>query len=123
MNRPDDDDLRGLFERARRADEEKAPPFRRVLGRGETRRHSRPVWIGRAFAVAATAVTVIVVVISARSLHRPQEIPQARIETWKAPTDFLLEASSTELFDSLPTLSNPVPDYSPLLTNEKGSKS
>jgi hypothetical protein len=121
MNRPDDD-LRRLFEETRRSDEEKAPPFRRVLERDLSRRPS-PGWTVRVLAAAAAAVMVIAVVISARSLHRPQEISQARIETWKAPTDFLLEPSFTELFDSVPTLSNPVPDYSALLTKRKGNKS
>ena len=122
MKPPDDDDLRGLFDEARRADEGKAPPFRRFLERDVPRRASSG-WTGRVLAVAATAVTAIVVVLSAGSLHRPQETPQARIETWRAPTDFLLEASSMELFSTTPALSKPVPDYSPLLANEKGSKS
>lgn len=122
MNRRDDDDLRGLFDEARRADEKKAPPFRRVLGRDVSRRPSSG-WTGRILAAAAAGVTAIVVVVAARSLQRPQEIPTARIETWTPPTDFLLEGSFTELFDTLPALSKPVPDYSPLLTNEKGSKS
>lgn len=122
MNRPDDGDLREIFERARRDDEANAPPFRRLLERDVSRRPSSS-WTGRVLAAAAAGVTAIVVVVAALSLHRPQEKPSARIEAWKPPTDFLLEGSATELFDTLPTLSRPVPDYSPLLENEKGSQS
>lgn len=122
MTRPEDGSLREIFERARRADEEKAPPFRRLLERQVSRRASSS-WTGRVLAAAAAGVAAIVVVVAARSLHPPQEKPAARIESWKPPTDFLLEGSSTELFDTLPTLSRPVPDYSPLLENEKGSRS
>jgi hypothetical protein len=120
MNRPPDDDLRGLFDEARRADEEKAPPFRRVLERGSARRFATPRRIGRALAVGAAS---ILIVISARMLHRSPPIPVGRIETWKPPTDFLLEAAFTELFDTIPELPKPVPDYSLLLAKEKGDKS
>lgn len=119
MNRPPDDDLRRMFAEARRADEEKAPAFRGVLDRGIARRsakHPRIAW-------SLVAAAAIVVVISIWSLHRSPKIPPGRIETWKPPTEFLLAASTTKLFDAMPTLANPVPDYSPLLAKEKGRKS
>ena len=69
----------------------------------------------------------VVVVIGVRGLRRPPEIPpariEARIETWKAPTDFLLEPSFTEPLNAVPTLAEPVPDYSSLLAESKGRKS
>jgi len=117
---PNDDELRGLFREARRADEEAAPPFRRVLQRRPTLRFAGSGRTGRAFAVAAAAV---VIVIAAMTLRRSPEIPADRIETWKPPTDFLREGAFTELFDTTPTLPEPVPDYSLLLANEKGDKS
>jgi len=116
---PNDDELRGLFREARRADEEAAPPFRRVLQRRPTLRFAGSGWIGRAFAVAAA----VVLAIAAVTLRRSPEIPADRIETWKPPTDFLREGAFTELFDTTPTLPEPVPDYSLLLANEKGDKS
>jgi len=119
VSRRPDEDLRGLFAAARRADEEKAPPFRRVLEGGAGRRFAQPRWIGWACAVACGAVAVA---ISTWSLHRPPEIPPGRIEAWTPPTEFLLDASFTELFDTVPTLLKPVPDYSPLLAQEKGTK-
>ena len=122
MSQPPDDDLRGLFEEARRADEGKAPPFRRVLERGAARRSASPRF-GRALAVAAAAVAAIVVVISAPGFRRPRETASGRIETWRPPTDFLLETSSSELFHTIPALPDPPPDYSTLLAKEKGSTS
>lgn len=120
MSRPSDDDLRRIFAAARRADEEQAPAFRRVLERGAAHRPAKPARIARALVAAAGAA---VIVIAVWSRHRAPEIAVARVETWTPPTQFLLEASFTKLFDTMPTLANPVPDYSPLLTKEKGRKS
>jgi hypothetical protein len=119
VNRPDDD-LKKLFEEARRESEGAAPPFRRVV----ERRPARSPVIPRPIRLAlAGAAAVVVVVIGVRSFRRPPEIPLARIETWRAPTDFLLEPSFTDPFNTLPTLAAPVPDYSSLLAETKGRKS
>lgn len=119
MNRPPDDDLHALFDEARRADEEGAPPFRRVLEPQVARKFARPRWMGRPFAAAAAAVVVAILV---RTFHRLPETPRPGVETWKPPTDFLLEASFTNSLDETPMLPEPVPDYSRLLEKEKGSK-
>jgi hypothetical protein len=121
MREPRDDEIRRLFEEARRNDEAKAPAFRRVLDRDASRRHA-PRWIGRALAAAAA---VIVLTLAVRLLRPTPEAPTVRIEEWKPATDVLLEASFTDLFDVTPVLPEPVPDYAPLLAKqkEKGTKS
>ena len=124
MREPRDDEIRRLFEEARRNDEANAPPFRRVLERDASRRHA-PRWIGRAIATAAAAAAVVVLTLAVRLLRPTPEAPTARIEEWKPATDVLLEASFTDLFDATPVLPEPVPDYAPLLAKqkEKGTKS
>src|SRR5260221_1820603 len=119
--RPSDDDLRPLFEETRRADEKGAPPFRRVLERMRAVR-AAPLRIGRAVAAAAAVLVFAIALKLAR--HAP-EPPRVGVEAWKPATDFLLEASFTDLFDSTPALPGVVPDYAPLLQkeNEQGKKS
>lgn len=120
-----DDDLGPLFEKARRRDEKGAPSFRRVLDRVRAP-HAAPLRIGRA---AAAAFALVVLAISLKIGLRARETRPNRIEAWKPPTDFLLEASFTELFDTTPLMPDAVPDYAPLLArekqkeNEKGKKS
>jgi hypothetical protein len=114
-----DEDLRRLLEERRTTNEEQAPPFRKLLERG--RSGARPARIGPAGLVTAAAATLALAVSLALLHRRPQ--PATRIEDWKAPTDFLLEASYPDLLDTTPVLPEAVPDYSPLLAKEKGSKS
>lgn len=114
-----DEGLRRLFEERRTSNEEKAPPFPRFLERG--RSGARPARIGPASLVTAAAAIFALAVSVALLYRRPQ--PATRIEDWKAPTDFLLEASYPDLLDTTPVLPEAVPDYSPLLAKEKGSKS
>ena len=121
MNPSDDDDLRRLFDESRCADEEGARSFRRVLER-ERAAGPAPLRIGR---IAAAAAAVAIFAISLRFIHRPPETRTGRIEAWEPPTDFLLEASFTDLYDTTPPLPGAVPDYAPLLATEKekGKKS
>jgi hypothetical protein len=111
-----DEDLRGLFEERRTLDEEKAPQFRKVLERG--RSGARPAGIGPVRLVTAAAA-IVALAVSVALLQRPQ--PAIRIEDWKAPTDFLLEAPYPDLLDTMPALPEAVPDYSRLLATEKGT--
>jgi hypothetical protein len=120
MSQRPDDDLRALFAESRRAEEETAPSFRRVLGRSSPARPSGGRWVVRTLAAAAA---VIVAVASIRSVRRSPETSPARIETWAPPTDFLREPPFAGLLDTTPTLPESVPDYSPLLTKEKGIRS
>ncbi len=124
MSRDPDDELRRLYGALRQADEESAPPFRRVLERGagrpiaEPRRFSRPWTTG--IATIGAAALFATFLFSTWNLHRPSTIPTASIETWQPATDFLLDPSFDDLLDTVPELPRPVPDYSTLLTEEKG---
>jgi hypothetical protein len=111
-----DDDLRRLFEERRTADEGKAPPFRKLLGRG--RSGARPARIGPAGLATAAAATLALAVSLALFHRSPQ--PAISIEEWKAPTDFLLDFSYPSLLDTIPA-PEAVPDYSLLLATEKGT--
>jgi len=119
MSPAGDEDLRRLFGERRASDEEKAPPFRNVLERG--RSGARATRMGRARLIMAAAAVLIFAVSLALFHRRPQ--PEIRIGDWRAPTDFLLEASYPDLFDTTPALLEAVPDYAPLLANEKGKTS
>jgi hypothetical protein len=115
VNGPGDDDLRSLFEAARKADEAAAPPFRRVLARRPASRSS----ILRV-ALAAAAFAALLAASLAILLARREPQPAVRIAEWKSPTDFLLEAPYPDLLGTSPALIPPIPDYRPLIANPKG---
>jgi hypothetical protein len=110
-----DDDLRRLFDEARRADEEKAPPFRIVLGRPGSRARVERIPLG----ILAAAAAILAFAVSL-ALFRPEPPAPIRIADWRSPTDFLLAPPYPDLFGSPPSLPEPVPDYSPLLASQKG---
>jgi hypothetical protein len=118
MSPAGDEDLRRLFEERRTSGEEKAPPFRGFLERGRSD-GTRPARIRLAGLVTAAAA-ILALAVSLTLFHRrpPLAIP---IEEWKAPTDFLLEASYPDLLDTMPAPPEAVPDYSLLLATEKGT--
>jgi hypothetical protein len=113
-----DDDLRRLFEERRTSSEEKAPPFHDLVERG--RSVPRPARIGFP-TLAAAGSAIVAVAISLALFHRRPE-PAIGIGEWKAPTDFLLDASYPDLLDTTPALLEAVPDYAPLLATQKGTK-
>lgn len=119
MSPAGDEDLRHLFQERRTSSEEKAPPFRKPVERG--RSVARPARIRPARLVAAAAAILAVAALVALFHRRPQ--PDVGIGEWKAPTDFLLEASYPDLLDTTPVLLEAVPDYAPLLATEKGTTS
>ena len=119
MSPAGDEDLRSLFEERRTSDEEKAPPFRIFLGR--RRPDARAARIRPARLVAAAAAILAVAVSMSLFHRRPRS--DVGIGEWKAPTDFLLEASYPDLLDTTPVLPEAVPDYAPLLATEKGTTS
>jgi len=119
MSPAGDEDLRRLFEERRMSDEEKAPPFRIIFGR--RRPDARTVRIRPARLVAAAAA-ILAVAVSVSLFHRRPQ-PDIDIGEWKAPTDFLLEASYQDLLETTPALLEAVPDYAPLLATEKGTTS
>ncbi len=101
------------------SDEKEAPPFRGLLE--SQRSGARPARrVVPRLVVAAAAIFVVALSLALFS-RRPR--PDIDIGEWKAPTDFLLEASYPDLFDTTPPLLEAVPDYAPLLKTEKGSTS
>lgn len=119
MSPAGDEDLRRLFEERRASDEEKAPPFRIVFGRRRPGARAARIRLARFVAAAAA---ILAVAISVSLFHRRPQ-PDIGIGEWKAPTDFLLEASYPDLLDTTPVLLEAVPDYAPLLATEKGTTS
>jgi hypothetical protein len=119
MSPAGDEDLRRFFEERRTSGEEKAPPFRTFLGR--RRPDARTAWIRPARLIAAAAA-ILAVAVSVSLVHRRPR-PDIGVGEWKAPTDFLLEASYPDLLDTTPVLLEAVPDYAPLLATEKGTTS
>lgn len=115
-----DEELRRLFEERRTSGERKAPRFRAVPERGRSG-GTRAARVGIAGLVMAAAA-ILVFAVSLALLHRRPEA-EVHIGEWKAPTDFLLEASYPELLDTTPALLEAVPDYAPLLATEKGTTS
>ncbi len=129
MSEHPDDDLRRLFEEARRADEGSAPPFERLM---ERERRGRPEALRRIGRLLAAAAAILVLAIAVRLLYRvppPSSAPVGQtpsgIEAWTPPTSTLLRVPFTDLYDSTPVLLEPVPDYSSLLAkeDEKGKRS
>lgn len=118
MSPTGDEDLRQLFEERRTSREEKAPPFRKVLERGGSAARLNRIGAGR---LVMAAAAIVALAVSLTLLRRTS--PDIRIGDWKAPTDFLLEASYPDLLDTTPALLEAVPDYSSLLATEKGTTS
>ena len=114
MTGPDADrELARLFRESRLADEAWAPGFRQILARapGDARSARRPYL----FAAVALALVAAVTLVGALLLRRPPAADLGRaiaLEDWRPSTDALLRMPDQELFDSLPELPGPVPDYS-----------
>jgi hypothetical protein len=119
MSPAGDEDLRRLFEERRISDEKRVLPFRIFFGRRRPDAHIARIRPARL--VAATAA-ILAVAVSVSLFHRRAK-PDIGIGEWKAPTDFLLEASYSDLLDTTPVLPEAVPDYAPLLATEKGTTS
>ena len=75
-----------------------------------------------AFAVAASAVLLVSVVIAFRlrvpARPVPAEVTVFLSMKWEAPTDFLLDTPGSALRSTVPAFS-PVPDYAPLTTTKE----
>jgi hypothetical protein len=78
---------------------------------------------------AATLLAVIVGLVVLESKHpppvarRPVSVPssaQVSLERWQSPTDFLLDTPASELWRSLPQLTEPLPASPP--TDSQSSK-
>lgn len=114
-----DEDLRRLFGDSRASREDAAPPFHELVERGRSRTGPARV---RLPGLVLTATAILVFAASLALLHRRPQ-PGTGIWEWKAPTDFLLETSYPDLLDATPAVLEAMPDYAPLLANEKGPMS
>ena len=97
----DDRDLREAFARLREIDAESTPRFAMPCAQPRPRRRMIP-----AIAVVLLLVTTLVVYIT-RPKVAPR--PEIRIESWRAPTDFLLKTPGAELTSSIPHLQPQLP--------------
>jgi hypothetical protein len=111
-NRPDDDvreaELRRLFAERRQRDEAASPGYERLRNRPARARGGR-WWTPVPWAGALLLLAVVLAVVWRLGSAPPRVPPGGRptIETWKAPTDFLLAVPGGELLDSTPTFPDP----------------
>ena len=122
----DDRDLRDLFQAARRAEREAAPPFARVLAG----RSGRPMGAGAGrrpatrWLVAAGAVAAVLLVV-AKAVRPPGGVTPAdlklarAVSSWRSPTEFLLRVPGAELLANPPRLGE-APAGSPLKALDPG---
>ncbi|HEV8356582.1 MAG TPA: hypothetical protein VGQ17_07405 [Gemmatimonadales bacterium] len=116
----DDRDLRDLFQAARRAEGEAAPPFARVLA-GRSVSTPRRRWLK--WTLAATAALAGIVLIA--KVVRPPSGPAQALEiarelsSWRSPTEFLLRVPGAELLGNPPRLGE-APAGSPLKALDPG---
>jgi hypothetical protein len=115
LDRPDDPreaELRRLFAERQRRDEAAAPGYERLLHRPAHARHGG--WrLSPARWAAAGILLFVLVALALLWRAQPGTAPPAlspdlpTLETWKAPTDFLLSVPGGELLDSTPAFPDP----------------
>lgn len=118
MPKEADRDLRALFQRQREKDVAGAPAFTRVIA--GTRPEAREVRIRPRIAIAAAA-TVVLVAGTIAVLHDGSTKGDDALDllsglttsVWRAPTDFLLGVSQSELTRTVPTFGVPLPGLAP----------
>jgi hypothetical protein len=96
-----DDDLREAFARLRDADAQDTPRFAMPCVQPRKRMRMLP-----AIATVLLLVAIVVVYVARPTSDRRAEV---RIETWRAPTDFLLKTPGSDLTSSVPQLQPHVP--------------
>ena len=127
--RDDEREIASALEQLRKADEASAPRFHATLTSARTASASRRSVMAPVLA-GATLLAVIVGLVVLESKHPPpvahRPVPvlpssaQVSLERWQSPTDLLLETPASELWRSLPRLSEPLPANLP--TNSPSSK-
>jgi hypothetical protein len=125
--RDDERELASALEQLRKAEEASAPPFHAMLTTARAGRVSRHSATGSVLAVAT-----LVVVIAGLAVFESKRPPASRrlapappsenvsLESWRSPTDFLLDTPGSELWRALPQLSEPFPATLP--TDSPSSK-
>lgn len=104
----DDSRLSRLFAEARQLDETRAPSLLRL----RARRSASP----RPILVALPAIATMLVLAAAGVFlwprlapETPSPTPGMSLESWEAPTDFLLSTPGSELLGPPPALPGPMP--------------
>jgi len=98
----EDDDLREAFARLREVDAQQTPRIAMPCAQPQRRRFMMP-------AIAAVLLLMTIVLIYV-SRTKPAPVDAIRIETWRAPTDFLLKTPGSDLTSSVPRLQPQLPD-------------
>ena len=125
--RNDEREIASALEQLRKADESSAPSFHVTLTSARDGRVSRRAPIGPVLA-AATLLLVFVGLAVFQSKHPPASRPpvpapssaKASLESWRSPTDSLLETPGSELWRDMPRLTEPLPANQP--TDSPSSK-
>ena len=135
-NLPDDDpqetELRQLFAARQQRDEAASPSYERLRNRPARARSTRrrSWWLAPAPWAAMGALLLALVALGVIWRTWPRSAPapdlpareQLTLETWKAPTDFLLAVPGGELVDSTPAFPDPdLPVLPSLSTSPSGS--
>ena len=124
--RDDEREIASALEQLRKADEFSAPPFQVTLTSPRDGRESRRSPIGPV--LAAATLLFVLVGLAVLSKHPPASrapVPapssaKASLESWRSPTDFLLETPGSELWREMPRLTEPLPANLP--TDSPSSK-
>lgn len=114
--RDNEREVASAFEQLRRAGEASAPPFHETLMSARADPESRRRAIGPVLAVATLMVVIVGLAVfeskhpsdSRQDAPAPSS-PQASLESWQSPTDFLLETPGSELWRDMPRLTEPLP--------------
>ncbi len=100
----EDDDLRQAFTALRRADAAHTPSFSDVMAGGRAAAPGRRLipLLGGALAAACVVASIVVGVQARRAPYPPPAL--ASMETWTAPTDFLLRTPGSEVLGTVPRI-------------------
>lgn len=103
-----DQDLRELFQAARREEASRVPAFSRLWESAHKRRVSRKGRFVTRVLLPAAAVLLVAVFVLLRSdrspVHESHGLAGPSITDWKAPTDFLMRTPARELLRALPEI-------------------
>jgi hypothetical protein len=118
-DRPQDPELRALFEAQRRDDASHAPQFAELMARARTQaasatvsRASRPHWGRYRIAALAAAAAIAALIVTPRIRSGDDAFEQAvrafqsdpALGAWQSPTDGLLNLPGDRLLSTIPTV-------------------
>ncbi len=114
-----DDDIRKVFQDARRVESAWIPSFERVRAGRRVRPASRRPLVAAALVTLAGAV-VLAVAVRNRPAAVPPELVRMEVGQLRMPSDFLLDVFGAETLRSVPTIGRS-DDWFPALAATKGS--